>query len=524
MPLTRPAGAAYVRPERTRVATRGPVLDSTRSTARGDDLVSSTSDLAWHELTRELLAAEDAEEVAGIALAAAAALPNVSSASLWVPVDDQFECRGALGDANDHLRGVRIPSATASKPIEGEGGHAVLAAGIAVAGELVALLRVSKSPNADGFTDAEHERLRRLADVASEAMSAARRLGASRAEVMERTRELDVVSAMSREVAATLDLDRVLRSAVNLASRVISFDRCAIALYERGGCDIRAVAGADGVDAKSVELQDLAVRAAWAAGRGEPLYLSDRAEPGSDAERMFVKVFREDLERDRAASALYLPMKDEEGVIGVLLFEAERIDFASEHQRSLAAILANQTTVSIRNAQLYRQVPMADALGALAARQQALLAMPRRRRVLYGAVAIAVIAALTLIRWPLRISGADAVLRPLAADRVDSLAVELSVAQEDVLLVRVGNEVRVRVNALPFETFSGRVTSIAPEATGDAKSVRFPVRAVIVNGGGALKPGMSAYVRVLTTPTSMMGRLLRGPIRIARLLWWRFWS
>ena len=63
------------------------------------------------------------------------------------------------------------------------------------------------------------------------------------------------------------------------------------------------------------------MRAAWAAGLGESFFLSERTDPGSDAERMFVQVFGDDLERDGAMSGLYLPLKDEEGIVGILLFE-----------------------------------------------------------------------------------------------------------------------------------------------------------------------------------------------------------
>jgi multidrug resistance efflux pump len=477
-------------------------------------------------------------------------------------------------------------------------------------------------------------------------MASANRIAASNAATAERERDLAVISEMSREITATLDLDRVMRSAVNLASRVLTFDRGALALYERGGCDIRAVAGADGVDPKSAALQDLAVRAAWAAGRGEHFYLSDRTDPASDAERTFVHVFGPDLERDHATSGLYLPLKDEEGVIGILLFEAVGADFATAHQRKLAEILANQITVAVRNAQLYRQVPMADALGALAARKQALLALPLRRRALYAAIATAVVATMTLIRWPLRVPGTSPVLRPFSrADvratiagtidrvlvregssvvqgapmahlrddelraqrdaaaasivaseraasiaasrgdaaverlertrldalqrelqvldeqlraatlrapisgvvlsarpeeragseldagglfavvgRTDSLELELGVDQVDVTRVHVGDDVRLRVSALPQRTFVGRVSSIAPIADADSIGVHFPVRAVVANDAGLLRPGMAVYARILTDPTSLAGRLLRAPVRAIRLLWWRLWS
>ena len=208
-------------------------------------------------------------------------------------------------------------------------------------------------------------------------MASANRLAASRREADEAARELALITEMSREITSTLDLDRVLRTVVNLAAKAFTFDRGAVALYEHGVCDIRAVAGADGVDAKDSALQDLAVRAAWAAGLGESFYLSERTDPGSDAERTFVQIFGEDLERDGAMSGLYLPLKDEEGIVGILLFEADRSDFATPRERELAAILANQSTVAVRNARLYHQVPLANALGAFGAKREAFLELPR---------------------------------------------------------------------------------------------------------------------------------------------------
>ena len=64
-------------------------------------------------------------------------------------------------------------------------------------------------------------------------------------------------------------------------------------------------------------------------------------------------------------SGLYIPLKDDEGIVGILHFEASSADFATQRQRELAGILANQATVALRNARLYHQVPLADAIGAL---------------------------------------------------------------------------------------------------------------------------------------------------------------
>jgi multidrug efflux pump subunit AcrA (membrane-fusion protein) len=80
------------------------------------------------------------------------------------------------------------------------------------------------------------------------------------------------------------------------------------------------------------------------------------------------------------------------------------------------------------------------------------------------------------------------------------------------------------VDAVPQRTFVGSVRSVAPMPADTADEVRYPVRAVVANPDGALKPSMAAYVRVLTDPASAATRLFRGPARWARLLWWRAWS
>jgi GAF domain-containing protein len=556
---------------------------------------------------------------------------------------------GFVGDVAQHQRTTVVTRAVEDPRFDPELDRTeqalalnVMATAMVTGGVTVGAIQVTNKTTGDGvFDDRDRDLLEGLAAFAAIALRNAQLHAADK-----RAGDLALLLDISREITATLDLDRVLHSVVNLASRALPFDRAAVALYEKGRCDIRAVAGEETVDPKDPKLQDLVARAEWAAGRGETLYLVERVSPGSDAERMFVTIFGPDLQTDGVESGLYLPLKDEEGVLGVLVFESATVDFATTTQREVAAILANQTAVALRNAQLYHQVPMVDALGALAAKQQALRAIPRRRLQIYAAIAALAIAELVLVRWPLRVSGehaafranaytpvramvagvvqripvieggavargapvaylratslqadreataaeaasadrlaslaasrgdasderlhrirADAlrreaalldeelelttlrapvagvVLTPhveervgssieegdllLAIGRTDSLELEFGVEQRDIGRVRPGQEVRLRVDAMPQRTFSGRVRVVAPVPADSGSAVLYPVRAVVANPDGVLKPSMGAYVRVLTDPASAATRLFRGPVRWARLLWWRFWS
>jgi len=584
--------------------------------------------------------------------------------SLWIAEGDVLCCRLAEGGAGRKLIGAKMPIGTgfvgdvAQRPrttivtratedpryqARLDSGEmlatTVMATAMVAGGVTVGSIQVSNKLTGDGVFDHRDREL--LEGLAGSAAAALR--NAQLHSVEKRARDLALLLEISREITATLDLDRVLRSVVNLASRALTFDRGAVGLYQNGHCEIRAVAGQEKVTADDPQLQDLMVRAAWAAGHGEPLYLCDRSNPASDAERMFVSIFGEDLEASHVESGLYLPMKDEEGILGVLVFESGATDFASKTQLEVAAILANQTAVALRNAQLYHQVPMVDALGALAAKKKALLAMPRRRLQLYAVAALVVLAALTLFRWPLRVSGSGATFRPAlltpiraqvpgvvervlvregstvsrgtplatlrasqlltdrattaasveAADRsaalaasrgdaaeqrlqqiraesfrqelalldeevslttlrapanavvltprldeqvgtsldegdllmtlgrTDTLELEFGVDQKDIARVARGQKTVLRVDALPQRTFEGRVTSVGLLPVDSGPSVHYPVRAVVANPFGLLKPDMAAYARVLTAPQSALDRLVRGPARWARVTWWK---
>jgi multidrug efflux pump subunit AcrA (membrane-fusion protein) len=108
--------------------------------------------------------------------------------------------------------------------------------------------------------------------------------------------------------------------------------------------------------------------------------------------------------------------------------------------------------------------------------------------------------------------------------RTDSLELELGVEQHDILRVRPGQQVRLREDALPQRTFEGTVTSVAQLPVSGPDGVSYLVRAVVPNPDGLLRPEMAAHARILTDAASAATRLFRGPVRWARLAWWRLWS
>ena len=108
----------------------------------------------------------------------------------------------------------------------------------------------------------------------------------------------------------------------------------------------------------------------------------------------------------------------------------------------------------------------------------------------------------------------------LTLGRTDTLELEFGVNQRDISRVKRGQEVYLRVDALPQRTFVGKVTSMGQLPVDTSHTVRYPVRASVANPEGILKPQMAAYARVLTAPSSAFDRLIRSPARWARLVWW----
>jgi GAF domain-containing protein len=585
--------------------------------------------------------------------------------SIWITEGDQLRCRLAMGAASQKLVGTTVPIGTGfvgdvarkqrstivtgamqdprfqmqTSRMSGFITTTVLAAPMVTRGMTVGSIEVTNKVTDEGiFTEQDRELLEGLAAAAAVALRNAQLHTAEK-----KARDLALLHEISREITGTLDLDRVLRSVVNLASKALPFDQAAVGLFDPGGkCRIRAIAGEETVDEDSPRVRRMAAWAEWVVGRGESFFLASKDDPASDAERVFVTAFGEDLDAEGLKSGLYLPLKDEQGTLGVLLFESRQPDFLNPTQRELAEILANQTTVALRNAELYTQVPLVDALGALAAKKRQFLAMPaRRRRALIAAVVLA-LAAVTLVRWPLRVVAREpafraarfAEVRPLAAGsvervfvsegqavsrgaplaqlrdaelradraaaaaalvgaerlaaaaasrgdaveeriqqarasalrrevalldewiaattvrapvagvvltarpeervgarveagdavlqlgRTDTLELEFGVDQKEIGRVALGQRVRLRVDALPGRTFQGRVSFIGVLPADTGRPVRFPVRA-LVPSHGLLKPGMAAHARVLTAKASVATRLLRAPVRWARLMWWR---
>jgi GAF domain-containing protein/multidrug resistance efflux pump len=231
---------------------------------------------------------------------------------------------------------------------------------------------------------------------------------------------LDALLKISQEITSTLDLDHVLSTVVQQAASVIPFDRCVIGFFDRGRFVIGALSGETEVP-KTREMSDLRTRLEWVADQ-EDAVSADLYDDGwhvepQDAHAQIVSFLEEHNENGFYA----LPLRDDQGTLGVLALLSSDADFLTDNNKETVAILANQTTVAIRNAQLYQQVPLANLLQPFSQRKKKFLAaMPRSRWELYARRAAIAVALLVIVPWPMRV-GTDATVVPASRQMVSAI-------------------------------------------------------------------------------------------------------
>ena len=95
-----------------------------------------------------------------------------------------------------------------------------------------------------------------------------------------------------------------------------------------------------------------------------------------------------------------VPLKDEQGTVGVMALLSGDAEFLTESHLEILSILANQTTVAIRNARLYQEVPLMSVWAPLVEKKQKLLSVSSTRWLQVDAVALALI----VIPWKMRLT------------------------------------------------------------------------------------------------------------------------
>jgi RND family efflux transporter MFP subunit len=266
---------------------------------------------------------------------------------------------------------------------------------------------VVEAINKDGrpFDDDDEFLLVSMAETISSALKNATLLLAER-----RLEILKTLVQVSTEITSTLRLDRLLQIIVNSPQNVLPYERCAIALDHRGRLQLKAVSGMTSLPLGDVQVEKLVELMRWLSSQTELTHLRMREEPGanppSDVPEPVVRCFA-----DTGYRALYaLPLIDDQGRVGALTYESSDPDFLQPAHIEMIKVLAGQATVAIRNALLYREVPLISVIEPLMKRKNALLNNRRSRWMTVGVIFECVLF-LAFCPLPLRVKG-DATVAP----------------------------------------------------------------------------------------------------------------
>jgi RND family efflux transporter MFP subunit len=228
------------------------------------------------------------------------------------------------------------------------------------------------------------------------------------ASLMFAERKLEILEALvqvSSEITSTLRLDRLLQIIVNSPQSVLPFERCSIALDNRGRLQLKAVSGMESIPAGDIEVERLRELLQWLSSYDRQLLVRQHEEEPETQDAQVRAAVGKHFEASGYRALFALPLADDQGRVGLLLYESSNPDFLEVAHIEMIKVLAGQTTVAIRNALLYREVPLIGLLEPLVQRKQAFMRSDRKRQgVILGTVA-ALILLLIFCPLPLRVGG-----------------------------------------------------------------------------------------------------------------------
>ncbi|MBN9598404.1 MAG: efflux RND transporter periplasmic adaptor subunit [Afipia sp.] len=177
----------------------------------------------------------------------------------------------------------------------------------------------------------------------------------------------------------------------------------------------------------------------------------------------------------------------------VQLFDApERADLASYKAQTLAAELALDRAKALLTKQAGTQATVDQAQAAY---DQANAAIAKTEAVISQKLVRAPFAGELGVRHVEVGQYLSAGTQIVSLTDLSKVFLNFTVTEKDSAILKVGQTVKVVVDAYPGRDFEGKITTIEPQISADTRNIR--VQATIDNPEGILKPGMFATTSVL---------------------------
>jgi RND family efflux transporter MFP subunit len=294
----------------------------------------------------------------------------------------------------------------------GRGVRSLMAVPLTDRTECVGVAEVVNKRGGSAFDEDDLFLLTTIAETASGALHNAGLLQTER-----KAQVLEALVEVSNEITSTLNLDRVLQTVVNGAQAVIPFERSAIGLEQYGRLQLRAVSGMRQVNFAEPSVIRLRDFMEWLSFSTEEINVKQVHEEITGAGHDREEYFREYFAHTGVRAFYARPLADDQGRLGLLVYESSDADFLNPAHIELIKILAGQATVALRNAQLYQEVPFIQVLEPILHRKRRFMAMEKSRRVATYAAAAVVAALFVIVPAPLRVQG-DVTVAPTRSVQV----------------------------------------------------------------------------------------------------------
>jgi len=169
---------------------------------------------------------------------------------------------------------------------------------------------------------------------------------------------LEVLFSVSRELATTLDLHKVLARVLDISTQNLGAERASLVVLDDAGKPVDAAILFDGKLAPHTvaQLQDVVASglAGWVVKHKEPVLIAN-----TQKDERWLQRPGEAEDSKTARSALCVPLMARNKLVGVLTIVHPRVNFFTKEQFKLQQAIADLAGIAVRNAQLYADVESA---------------------------------------------------------------------------------------------------------------------------------------------------------------------
>ncbi len=384
----------------------------------------------------------DLEKLLSIVLNKALNLLDAEVGSIWLVVDngEGAECYVAEGPTKDKVKGIKVRTGTGvigwiienkvpsiiedcskdprfnsalDKKIDFVT-NSMISAPLLVQGECIGAIQIINKRQAGVlFQPADLDFLMMFASNAGMYIKNAKLFAAEK-----KAKELSALIRVSKEITSTLDIDAVLMSVVNLGSDVVPYDQASVSTRPIGSekFAVRAITAKETIDQDEPQVIELNALHNLISKASKEIFVNsfEEAQKNSEMPKEVIAF----MQSHKLQSFWSYVMKDDQGELGVLIMSSDKKNMVTESTKELLSILISQSTVALRNAELYTTIPneklMSRLKDKLIESVTQIRNWPRARVLKFSGAICAVVLALVFIRVPYEVASAIEVV-PLTA-------------------------------------------------------------------------------------------------------------